>query len=122
MKLYRTPKGTWAGTQADARKETREEGSKPGSWREVEVPTDKAGLLLFLNSKQGKSLQEKAPAPKPVEAVPRSEAHKAGLEGHRRYRVYDGQGLFVGATWATSPDRAVQQITERLEAREDKSK
>lgn len=45
MKLYTTPKGRWAGTQADA----KEIGKEDGGWREDEVPTDKPGLLAFLN-------------------------------------------------------------------------
>lgn len=42
MRLYRTYDGQWAGTQADAK--------KLGKFEQVEVPTDKAGLLDFLNS------------------------------------------------------------------------
>ena len=41
MRLYRTYDGQWAGTQADAK--------KLGKFEQVEVPTDKAGLLDFLN-------------------------------------------------------------------------
>ncbi len=41
MRLYRTYDGQWAGTQADAK--------KLGKFKQVEVPTDKAGLLDFLN-------------------------------------------------------------------------
>jgi hypothetical protein len=46
MKLYQSPDGVWTGTQADAKAHAREAGV---SWREVEVPTDKAGLMAFLN-------------------------------------------------------------------------
>lgn len=45
MKLYTTPKGRWAGTQADA----KAIGKEDGGWSEAEVPTDKPGLLAFLN-------------------------------------------------------------------------
>lgn len=46
MRLYRTPAGTWAGTQADAKAAAKAEGS---TWSEEEVPTDKPQLLAFLN-------------------------------------------------------------------------
>ncbi len=41
MRLYTTPKGQWAGTQADAK--------KLGAYVEYDVPTNKADLLVFLN-------------------------------------------------------------------------
>ena len=41
MRLYTTPAGKWAGTQADAK--------KLGGFCEAEVPTMKADLLAFLN-------------------------------------------------------------------------
>ena len=41
MRLYTTPAGEWAGTQADAK--------KLGAYDEVDVPTVKADLLAFLN-------------------------------------------------------------------------
>lgn len=66
MRLYRLTVGgraCYAGTQADARAMKRETGA---TWTEVEVPTDKAGLLAFLN--------ENAPGPPativPVPALP----------------------------------------------------
>ena len=43
MRLYRTAKGAWVGTQDDARKDGK-------GWTQVEVPTDKANLLAFLNA------------------------------------------------------------------------
>lgn len=48
MRLYKTDMGGWAGTQADAKKLASEDGSE-GLWAQVEVPTDKPGLLAFLN-------------------------------------------------------------------------
>lgn len=42
MRLYRTAKGRWVGTQDDARKDGK-------GWTQVETPTDKPGLLAFLN-------------------------------------------------------------------------
>jgi hypothetical protein len=41
MRLYHTPTGQWAGTQAEAK--------ALGLFELVEVPTDKPGLLAFLN-------------------------------------------------------------------------
>ena len=45
MRLYTNHKGSWVGTQADARKEFGKD------WSEVDVPTDKPSLLEFLNNK-----------------------------------------------------------------------
>lgn len=42
MRLYRTAKGRFVGTKDDARADGR-------GWKQVEVPTNKAGLLAFLN-------------------------------------------------------------------------
>ena len=57
MKLYVNNKGQWAGTQAEAKKI----GAKV-----TEVPTDKPGLLAFLNGQQ----QTPLPDPEP-QVVPR---------------------------------------------------
>lgn len=46
MRLYRTPAGSWAGTQADAKALAKADAT---TWAEVEVPVDKPGLLAFLN-------------------------------------------------------------------------
>lgn len=48
MKLY-TVLGTYYGTQAEAHKAAREAG---GTFLQVEVPTDKAGLIDYLNQKR----------------------------------------------------------------------
>ncbi len=42
MKLYRDENGHWSGTQADAKREL-------SNWYSFDVPTDKSGLLDFLN-------------------------------------------------------------------------
>ena len=49
MKLYQTPGGLWAGTQADWKAAMRHEGAE-GRIEEltVDVPTDKPGLIEFL--------------------------------------------------------------------------
>lgn len=46
MRLYKTTIGQWAGTQADARTFKATHGV---DFEQVEVPTDKPGLLDFLN-------------------------------------------------------------------------
>ena len=69
MKLYKTTyiddgaksaydehKEIWHGTQADAskaRKVLKIEGMREIATDETDVPTDKAGLLAFLNSRAG---------------------------------------------------------------------
>jgi hypothetical protein len=50
MKLYRIIGHAWVGTQQAARDTARSYGYPPGTkWEQVEVPTDKEGLLDFLN-------------------------------------------------------------------------
>ena len=44
MKLYTDNKGRWAGTQSDAK--------QFGAFEQVEVPTDKPNLLVFLNEQR----------------------------------------------------------------------
>lgn len=52
MKLYRIGK-MYVGTQADAKAEADRQGLRTRGWKaedhEIEVPTDKPGLLAFLN-------------------------------------------------------------------------
>jgi hypothetical protein len=43
MRLYTNDRGSWVGTQADAKRDFGKE------WREVEVPVNKTSLLEFLN-------------------------------------------------------------------------
>lgn len=65
MRPYRlTVRGRphYAGTQADARALKRDTGA---TWTEVEVPTDKAGLLAFLNENGPSSPAPTDPAPAP---------------------------------------------------------
>ena len=50
MRLYKNSKGVWAGTQLDARKYCVK------SYSNCDVPTDKPGLLGFLNLNQFGSL------------------------------------------------------------------
>lgn len=55
MRLYVSPKGEWAGTQADAK--------QYGQFWQIEVPTDKAGLLKFLNDNNVRNLVTEDPLP-----------------------------------------------------------
>lgn len=79
MKLYRIANGQWAGTQAEARQMAKRDRT---TWEQAEVPTDKAGLLDFLNQPRGRDvseptqpeidLQVKAAASQQAERVQRS--------------------------------------------------
>lgn len=69
MKLYLTQAGRWSGTQADARKD--------GSFEQVEVPTDKPGLLDWLNTQQ----QGGYPGVKVIDAALRDEGSPVQGEG-----------------------------------------
>jgi len=64
MKLYVNSKGQWVGTQAEAKKI----GAKV-----TEVPTDKPGLLAFLNGQQ----QAAAPDPTPTTTTTPSKVTKS---------------------------------------------
>jgi len=46
MRLYRTDAGLWCGTQAEAKLAAKADGTR---WGLVDVPTDKPGLLAWLN-------------------------------------------------------------------------
>lgn len=48
MRLYCTDAGQWAGNQNDATRLARAEG---GAWSLVDVPTDKTGLIKWLNTR-----------------------------------------------------------------------
>lgn len=98
MRLYVTPLGRWLGTQADAAAATREEGSKPGSWKAVEVPTDKANLLLFLNKGWKAPTVETSAARSDAELLA-YQRPKLGPNGAKRFRVFF-KGLFAGVLLA----------------------
>jgi hypothetical protein len=59
MKLYRDENGHWSGTQADAKKEL-------SNWYSFEVPTDKSGLLNFLNGNRVGNLESTVLTETPV--------------------------------------------------------
>lgn len=67
MRLYRSQGRVWTGTQADAK---TAQGGK--DFEEIEVPTDKAGLMKFLNEfdvRPGERAAE-VEAPPAAEAMP----------------------------------------------------
>ena len=57
MKLYRSLGRVWTGTQADAK---AAQGGK--DFEEKDVPTDKAGLMAFLNEMEARLTATAAPA------------------------------------------------------------
>lgn len=57
MNLYRDENGQWTGTQADAKQ-------TGAPWALVEVPTDKWGLISWLNNME-RELRATIPAPTP---------------------------------------------------------
>lgn len=68
MKLYQSPDGVWTGTQADAKAHARESAT---TWKETEVPVDKAGLLAFLNRHHvGGSVSQVVSAPPQEQTAP----------------------------------------------------
>lgn len=58
MRLYRTADGQWAGTQAAARAACRDAAIDGKAWEELDVPTDKPGLLDWLNQHCGPATVE----------------------------------------------------------------
>lgn len=112
MKLYVTPKGQWVGTQAEAPAACREEGSPPGSWKAVDVPTDKQNLLLFLN-KGWKPAEPEPVAPRVRVRTPPSSGSEL------RWRVYGGirEKMFISAAHATTESEAIKQVADTLYAR-----
>lgn len=69
MRLYQSPDGVWTGTQADAKAHAKAANT---TWKETEVPVDKAGLMAFLNAhKVGATgpVVFSAPSPAPCEFV-----------------------------------------------------
>lgn len=78
MKLYYISGGKWAGTQDDAKALAKSTG---GDWTAREVPTDKPGLLAFLNATGREVAPPAAPAivqaPMPAEDI-KAEARAGG--------------------------------------------
>jgi len=90
MRLYTNNEGGWAGTQSDAK--------ALGKFEQVEVPTDKATLLEFLNTHAVGAVASAQPAKypttqnkiSPIDDLNLKEAFKnAGLTREYLRRVYD---------------------------------
>ena len=90
MRLYTNNEGGWAGTQADAK--------ALGKFEQVEVPTDKATLLEFLNTHAVGAVATPRPLAhpttqnkiSPIDDLNLKEAFKnAGLTREYLRRVYD---------------------------------
>lgn len=58
MRLYLTTTGQWSGTQSDAAGLVRASG---GTWEQVDVPTDKPGLIAWLNDRRACAAPVTAP-------------------------------------------------------------
>lgn len=58
MRLYRTRAGSWHGTQAEAGNACIDEAQPRTGWSEINVPTDKPGLLDWLNEHVGPATVE----------------------------------------------------------------
>lgn len=71
MRLYRLnvdARAHYLGTQAEARAMKRDTGA---AWTEVDVPTDKAGLIAFLNAAAPAPVIVTSPVPAPAPSSPR---------------------------------------------------
>ena len=79
MRLYRTEAGAWTGTQADARESAINAGGHGKSWAEIEVPTDKPGLLEWLNWNVGVAAREAERAERELDRRREAEAQRIEL-------------------------------------------
>lgn len=84
MKLYCTPRGTWAGTEKDWKDAMKAEGSDPKTAERklVEVPTSKPELMEFLTFHNVNPLNPRgahAPEPAGSVAIPTEEPPAAAL-------------------------------------------
>lgn len=112
MPLYVTPTGRWSGSQSQAATDTREEGSKPGSYKTVEVafPITRQGVIDLLNAHAGRG--EPEPSPRPQRTMPDPALTSPD---DARWRV-GCRGQFVGSTRAGSAVQACQNIATELYA------
>lgn len=109
MRLYRTDRGQWYGTQAEARAEAK---TYQCNWWAVIVPTDKPGLLEWLNSNpDANPHEEPAKAEEPV-------AHTV------MYKPHPWQTIRECAEKASLSDMgiALAVVMNRLEEAEENAK
>tara|TARA_R100001460_G_scaffold44368_2_gene81120 strand:- start:2506 stop:2835 length:330 start_codon:yes stop_codon:yes gene_type:complete len=64
MRLYKSSKGEWVGTQRDAQR------NFPRDWTEVDVPTSKMKLIDWLNSHEVGASRERAVGQEIVTSAP----------------------------------------------------
>lgn len=64
MRLYKSSKGEWVGTQRDAQR------NFPRDWTEVDVPTSKMELIDWLNSHEVGASRERAVGQEIVTSAP----------------------------------------------------
>ncbi|ABQ68572.1 hypothetical protein Swit_2213 [Rhizorhabdus wittichii RW1] len=74
MRLYRTRAGSWHGTQAEARNACIDEAQPRTGWSEINVPTDKPGLLDWLNEHVGPATVEAFRAERELDQIREREA------------------------------------------------
>lgn len=109
MKLYQTPQGTWAGSEAAWKDAMKAEGSDPKEMKRntVEVPTKKADLMEFLTfhgvnilCPQGVTPSAAAPTSHPP--------HEAAADTSSPTTVSNLQELFAAAPISAQIELAVQ--------------
>ena len=79
MRLYTTG-SQWAGTQADAK--------KLGKFVQVDVPTDKQGLLDWLNKMHWHTTEAVAPIQEPSAPIRQPSAPKVSNDDYNSVRTY----------------------------------
>ena len=86
MRLYLTSTGEWTGNQSDAAGLVRANG---GTWEQIDVPTDKPGLIAWLTQQWARFSMIEAPsapmtAPKPTRSERKA---SAGSASRKRFRI-----------------------------------
>ncbi|WP_347269875.1 hypothetical protein [Rhizorhabdus histidinilytica] len=74
MRLYRTPGGRWFGTQSGAGNACVDEAQPRSAWTEIDVPTDKPGLLDWLHLNCGPAVVEAFRAERELDRLREREA------------------------------------------------
>jgi len=76
MRLYKSSKGEWVGTQRDAQR------NFPRDWTEVDVPTSKMELINWLNSHEVGASRERAVGQIPPVVTTAPHPDKLDKEAH----------------------------------------
>jgi len=122
MKLYKTPDGQFHGTQADARKADRD-------FQQVEVPTDKAGLIAYLNGQSQRAV-EPQPLPTQEQVFVPTPARETPVEKRMRHfeTMVQVEEYIQGADYdearriqSLAIERLVEHVTEiRMKRRKER--